>query len=324
MVFMALQVVTADAQVPKKVMVEHFTNTYCSVCGSRNPGFYTNLGNHPDILHVSIHGSVPYSQCILYQQNPTSSNARVLKYSVVATPTLIINGIAIPGGNNYSAPSLFTPFTGQTTPISIRMEQQKYGTDSMKVRVVVKTEAAHSLGMQELWVGVAEDTVFYSAPNGESEHLDVFREQLDLMTLTLPANVGDSLVYDYTVNANANWDFSRMFAFAVLQNANNNSVTQAEATSPSTQNVISSIHNIGLKELEGVSMFPNPTSGNLTVSLEDAQQTMVRLFTLSGALLSQKTFNSQTTIDLQELSAGIYLVQLVNEKGTAVQKIVKE
>ena len=323
MVFAALQAVTADAQVPKKVMVEHFTNTYCSVCNSRNPGFYTNLGNHPGILHLSIHGSIPYSQCILYQQNPAASNARVLKYTVQATPTLVINGINIPGGNNYSAPSLFTPFTGQTTPISIRMEQQKYGSDSMHVRVVVKTEAAHSLGTQELWVGVAEDTVFYNAPNGETEHIDVFRSQVDFATITLPTNVGDSLVYTYTVNSNANWDFSRIFAFAMLQNASNNSVTQVEATSPSTQNVISSIQNIGLTELEGVSMFPNPTSGNLTVSLEDAQQTVARLFTLSGALLSQQTFNNQATIDMQSLSAGIYLVQLVNEKGTAVQKIIK-
>ena len=60
-----------------------------------------------------------------------------------------------------------------------------------------------------------------------------------------------------------------------------------------------------------------------TVSLEDAQQTVARLFTLSGALLSQQTFNNQATIDMQSLSAGIYLVQLVNEKGTAVQKIIK-
>jgi hypothetical protein len=42
-----LQLTLAHAQVTKKIIVEHFTNTKCSVCASRNPGFHTNLNVNP-------------------------------------------------------------------------------------------------------------------------------------------------------------------------------------------------------------------------------------------------------------------------------------
>jgi hypothetical protein len=57
------------AQVAKKTIVEHFTNTKCSICASRNPGFHTNLNANPAIQSISIHPSSPYSTCFLSQQN---------------------------------------------------------------------------------------------------------------------------------------------------------------------------------------------------------------------------------------------------------------
>ena len=33
---------TVFAQTSKKMLVEHFTNTKCSICASLNPGFYAN------------------------------------------------------------------------------------------------------------------------------------------------------------------------------------------------------------------------------------------------------------------------------------------
>ena len=39
-------------QVPLTIISEHFTNTKCSVCASRNPGFYTNYNSQSGILEI--------------------------------------------------------------------------------------------------------------------------------------------------------------------------------------------------------------------------------------------------------------------------------
>ena len=114
------------SQVPKKVVVEHFTNTNCSICASRNPGFYTNLHNQTGILHLAVHPSSPYPNCLLYQQNGTANDARTNYYGIYgSTPRLVINGNVISGGTNYSSSSIFTPYLGLTSPASIRIIQEK-------------------------------------------------------------------------------------------------------------------------------------------------------------------------------------------------------
>jgi hypothetical protein len=56
-----MQFVYTQGQVAKKIIVEHFTNTKCSICASRNPGFHTNLSANPTVQSISIHPSSPYS-----------------------------------------------------------------------------------------------------------------------------------------------------------------------------------------------------------------------------------------------------------------------
>ena len=141
----SIQIVSG--QVPKKVVVEHFTNTKCSICASKNPGFYTNLNNQTGVIHVAFHPSSPYAACALSMHNPVENDGRTNYYSIYgSTPRLVIQGVVISSGANYSSPSIFTPYLGQTSPASIKIYQYKYGTDSIRSRVVIKTEAAHTLG----------------------------------------------------------------------------------------------------------------------------------------------------------------------------------
>lgn len=312
-----------EAQVPKKIFVEHFTNTLCSFCASRNPGFYSNLNNQNDVIHLSIHSGTPYTQCLLYQQNASPSDARRFYYGIAGTPSFVMNGLSIPAASDYSQASLFTPFKSQTSPISIRMEQQKYGSDSIKVRVIVKTEASHSLGTEQLWVGLAEDSVFYAAPNGEGQHYDVYRANLGFVPINIPAAVGDSLVYAYTAFSTVNWDFNRIFAFAMVQNTSNKSVTQSEATSPNTNNLTTNIYKLE-SQLNGVMVYPNPTTTDLNVVLENDVETRAVLYNTIGQVVRQVQFQGSTELSLGDLSKGIYIIHLSNKEGMATRKVVLE
>src|SRR6185436_4956285 len=96
-IFISMTFGTGLAQVPKKTVVEHFTNTKCSVCAARNPGFNANLNHQANVIRLAIHPSSPYSGCLLYNQNATDNDARTNYYGVYGgTPRLVINGNVVP------------------------------------------------------------------------------------------------------------------------------------------------------------------------------------------------------------------------------------
>ncbi len=74
-------------------------------------------------------------------------------------------------------------------------------------------------------------------------------------------------------------------------------------------------------ELEGVNVFPNPTSGlvNLTFTVPGAYT--VELINALGEMVSTQRLNSNTTINLSDLAKGVYSVRISNKEKTTVQRI---
>lgn len=316
---------TLVAQVPKKIIVEHFTNTKCSICASKNPGFYTNLSNHPGVLHLAIHPSSPYTTCLLSQQSLADSDARTNYYGLYgSTPKFVINGTDIPTSTNYASAQLFTPFQGQTSPISISIKQYKYGNDSIKSAITIKAVAAHSYTNLKLFAALAEDTINYTSQNGETRHYDVFRKALwgaGGTTIAAPANIGDSAVYTTTTAANPVWDFSRIYTLALLQLDDTKDVVQAEAI-PATQqdaDVATSINNLPVLE---TSIFPNPTKGLLNIQVATTGLINLAVISAEGRVITNTRFVQQTAVDLTGLPAGLYSVILSTEKTYTTKRVV--
>ncbi|MCE3258586.1 MAG: Secretion system C-terminal sorting domain, partial [Bacteroidetes bacterium] len=306
--FLLFIAMTGFAQVPKKVVAEHFTNTLCSICAARNPGFYTNLANHPSILHLAVHPSSPYAGCTLSQHNVAENNSRTNYYSIFGgTPRIVIQGSVIPSSANYSDPSLFSPFTGQVSPASIKIKQVKYGNDSIRSRVVVKTEANHSLGNLRLFISLAEDTVFFNAPNGENQHHDVFRKSLggaQGMSVTLPSVIGDSIVVSMSSTVHATWNFSRIFTMAILQEEGNKAMVQAEALYANGNPILT-----GVKEMnsEGqLIVYPNPTRGKINICLPSYQEGDYKISDVQGSVVKEGRLQPSESIDISSLAKGIY------------------
>ena len=314
------------SQVPQKIVVEHFTNTRCSVCGSRNPGLFTNINNqnNPDILHLAVHPSSPYSTCVFSQHNKTENDARTGYYGLLgATPQITVNGEKHNGG--FTTPTLFDSYTGKMSPLSIQLFQQKMA-DSMRVKVVVTVEASHSLGAQNLYLVLAEDTVFYNAPNGENQHYDVFRKALlgDVGTqINLPSTIGDSVVFVKTVANHSDWNMSRMFAMAIIQNVSDKKVNQVDALDASVnENIVLGIHNTVVEELN-VSLYPNPVSNSFTMAVESDGVYEYQIQDLTGKTIEQGSFTDKKEVDARHFRAGIYLVTLKNDEVSFTQKFVK-
>lgn len=300
----------SNAQVPKKVLVEHFTNTVCSVCASKNPGFYTNLQNQKGVIHLAVHPSSPYSSCLLNKQNIPENDARTNYYGVYgATPRLAIEGVVISSNANYSSAAIFTPYLGQTVPASIKIYQRKFGTDSIRTRIVVKTEATHVLSNLKLCVFLAEDTVFYNSPNGETKHFDVFRKSLTGITgvaITLPALVGDSVVYVKSSAANPAWNFQRIYTLAILQDGTSKAIIQCESVPARKNDIATGIDN-AFTDNSHVNVFIS----NHTVTIlqnKAMENSNFSLFDISGKLILTKDLQTdRETINVTDLSPGIYL-----------------
>lgn len=255
------------AQVAKKVVVEHFTNTRCSICSSRNPGFYANLANFPTVIHIAVHPSAPYSSCVLNKHNVAENDARTKWYGVYgSTPRLVVQGKALSSGANYEDAMLFSNQQGQTSPLSLQVTQMRQGADSMKVAVVIRTEAAHSFASAKLFVAVVEDTVFYAAPNGEQQHFDVFRRSAfgsaEGVETPLRSEIGDTKSFTAVLPLHADWNAERVRVVAILQQVDTKEALQAESTSgwTATTNVSENMN------IDGISVYPNPATDRLTIS----------------------------------------------------------
>jgi hypothetical protein len=305
LLFFAVSII---AQVPKNVVVEHFTNSRCSTCASRNPGFFTNLNNQPNVIHLAIHPSSPYSNCIFSQHNPIENDARTNYYGIFGgTPRIVVQGAAIPAATNYGTASIFTSQAGQMSPFTVRTDLTVSG-GQVTVSVVVKTEATHNFTDLKLFAAIAEDTIFYNAPNGENEHFNVFRKSVfetNGKTIQPSMTVGDSVVFTQTLTFDNTWNMNRLESIAILQEVGNKAVVQA-ATSrnqifTATENILAAPFKIYTAQ------------NQLYFQADNAENYQIQLFDLQGKMLRQFNSNGNDVWAFEQLKTGVYLVRVQAE-----------
>lgn len=315
-----LPALISRAQVPLNSVVEHFTNTKCSICASRNPGFQTNLIAHPQVTQLSVHPSAPYSACVLSVQNKKDNDDRTNLYGVYgSTPRLVINGNVISASADYSSASLFSPYIGLTTPVSMRVEQENYGKDSIKAKVFIKKHSATS-GDARLFIGLAEDTVFVNGGNGETRHYNVLRKSLTgniPTSVSLAFPVGDSVLIEMTGKTNSFWDINRMFVVALLHENTTLKLLQSARTTPLKSTGIHS-----LNEVIEFNISPNPVRDVLSIIPIGSEYLNYVLYDLFGTVLSAGIINGRTNIDMSYLPDAFYLLQLTNKEGKKAQQKV--
>lgn len=73
-----------------------------------------------------------------------------------------------------------------------------------------------------------------------------------------------------------------------------------------------------------VYLYPNPTNGEVRIQTELEGDYLIRIFNLSGQLVQTiQATNSTTELSLAKLEDGMYLIEISNENGRAVERIVK-
>jgi len=86
--------------------------------------------------------------------------------------------------------------------------------------------------------------------------------------------------------------------------------------------IISSVNNIN--SIAGLSVYPNPTKGMVTVNLEKvSDNTSITVYDMLGKVIVTEALISRTTnIDLTGNEKGIYFINIQSDKGNVVRKVI--
>ncbi len=72
------------------------------------------------------------------------------------------------------------------------------------------------------------------------------------------------------------------------------------------------------------SIFPNPATHAVTITTNNQSPSEVILYDITGRKLLHQPFTGSTSLNIETLAKGIYLVEISNEKERVIRKVVKE
>jgi hypothetical protein len=81
---------------------------------------------------------------------------------------------------------------------------------------------------------------------------------------------------------------------------------------------------VGLNEntLTGVSVYPNPSEGVITVTNDNNSTNTIEVLDMLGKVVYSSSASTSTSVDLSSAGTGVYLVKVSNETGSMVERVV--
>ena len=297
------------AQVEKTVIVEHFTNTRCSVCAAKNPAFYSIMDNYPQVLHIAYHPSSPYSTCVLSQHNPQENDSRANYYNLYgSTPKLVLQGQNVAVQTPLITTDDIESQLGMTSDYKLSLVMTQISGDNYKVDLEVERASGNTTDDLVIYVGLAEKQLNYEAPNGEDVHFDVFRKMLTDESISL-SDVGEIKNYSLEFNMHSEWIVEEIFAYAIIQDANNKGVVQSGSSFQSP----SAISNETIKEVSSI-FYPNPSSGSVSIQSEYLNEIKkIEIYSMMGRKV--KEINKPNNLDINDLTVGMYFAKITNHNN---------
>lgn len=305
------------AQIEKKVIIEHFTNTRCGICASKNPAFYETLSDYPNVLHIAYHPSAPYASCIFNMHNVTDNDTRTYYYGIYGgTPRAVVQGEVLPVASKLITADQIEGFLEQTSDYSVTVKNESITSERYKVTVTINRETGSGQQVFQLMVGLAEKEIDYAAPNGENVHHDVFRDKIYHDTASV--NVGNTKTYTVEYDVHPDWNQDQIYAYVVLQNPDSKEIYQAASSLESP----SSIQNKNDQQSKMV-FYPNPTTGLFKILPEFSDEIeMIEIYSFAGQKV--KTYHEFLNMSLDGLPEGIYFSKItLKTKNSMTTRIIK-
>ncbi len=309
------------SQIPQTVIVEHFTNSVCSICASRNPAFYDLLQDYPNVLHVAYHPSAPYPSCIFYQSNPAENDARTNYYGVYgSTPRIVIQGEVVAPSSPLMTPMQIEDKLGMMSDYAISFKHFFGDNDTVHAVITVKKVSGPAENGLRLFAVLAEKSIEYNAPNGENLHRDVFRKVISNEDFNLE-NPGDSITRMVSYVPHSDWNKDEIYVVGMVQKNDDKSVLQAGASGFAES--MTGIQNHRPVEISDV-FYPNPVTDHLNIRPEFRDEfTRAEIYNLFGKKIRES--DAINRIETGQLAKGYYFLVLRGKDGKSyTTKFIKK
>ena len=221
----------------RTVMLESFGNVNCGTC-AQAAGNLVNLcardGYGPDrALFVEYSVSWPNPTDPMYLANPTENAERYTFYWVMATPLLLIDGVAQPDALDAAGPVAAVAGRWDVDPgFLVDVAAEPGVAAAVPVDVTLTPRRNVDLSGCTLYVALWEDLVTYATPpgtNGQTAFHHVFRDRVDAPPALGPLVAGAPATFELTLNRGAA-DPANVTVIAFVQRTADKTVLQAGST----------------------------------------------------------------------------------------------
>jgi len=271
---------------------------------------FTASGTQTVVLIIGT-GTVPVSSAtnnIIVQQQPTVG---ITSSSSLACPfsSVILTATSAPAGNTYSWNA---PATGTNAATTVTVYPQTVFSVVVTGSNSCKTTASYTqaLNIPSVSISIArsgticagESNTFVASGTGNSYTWNPGAIANATAVVTPTTTTIYTLTVGYTVCPSVS-----------------NSFTLSQAVSPCT-----GINALSNGEIT-LGVYPNPTSGDLTVEFANGLVKTIEVMDLTGRIvLSNATSDDKIKLNLSNLSKGIYYVRVKSDNKVEVKKIVKD
>jgi hypothetical protein len=187
------------------------------------------------------------------------------------------------------------------------------GSFMVRADIDNQTEGEDLLQLEEPTVGELHYNLYRSHDNGSYEKITQFPfpGYWSHVSYFDPIDVTEYSCFNYKVTITFRDEYGHLCESQPAPNAENPSIDWAEVCS--TWNIDKTIEN------KNLALYPNPTTGLLTIAMDDFSRAEV--YDLMGRLMKR---SQQPTFDLGRLPQGIYVVKVFDNTGNnLIRKVIK-
>jgi len=294
----------------KYVLLEIATGTWCTYCPGSAMAADDHIEHGDKVAVIEYHNNDDYSN--------TDSDHRNSYYNVPGFPTAYFDGIhSVIGGNMTQTmyptyKPVYDKSIQKRSLFDLKMEVTDAGNSELEVSITASKLYAYTNNKLRLQLVLTETHIPEIWQTIMTEVNFVCRKMYPDYAGSLADFSTDSVLnFTYTIPVHESYNFNNCALIAFLQDNSTKEVLQAETIK---------FNSLGKDELQeiSVSVYPNPASDRLFFT-SDTPVTSVSVTDISGRIINVNNVSSGY-IDVSLLKAGVYILSILTDKGTAVRK----
>ncbi|HSW54514.1 MAG TPA: T9SS type A sorting domain-containing protein [Ignavibacteriaceae bacterium] len=320
-----------QSQEERKVLVEVFTNSHCSLCPAAHNVIDNYLAgpNGNKISYIYYHMVYPYPDDLLYQQSMEGSEARHAYYNpVAATPRGIFDG-QIQGSTSGWAATLDNLVNIQSP---LKIELSGY-TDLIQLFIDADVTRTGDIIDNDLVIHfVVAEHVFYDGRNSISNHKHVMRKMLPTPAgLQFNIALNETKGFQQVIDLDTIWDIDSLKIIVFVQSLGSKTIYQSE-TIEYSELVWVNVDDEELTPAEFIleQNYPNPFNPSTKISWQSpigSWQTLI-VYDLLGREVAtlvdefKQAGSYEIEFNASDLPSGIYFYKLQAGKFTSTKKLI--